>query len=268
MPNIDLESYEHVRLRRDGPVLTATITNPEKKNAVNRGITGDFSRLWRDVDADEDVRVVVLTGAGNAFCAGVDLSTLVASPGSELRRRKAEAKGIRDRIFDILDCETPVIAKVRGPAYGMGVNIALACDFVIAADDARLCDSHVKNGITAGDGGVPLIPLMIGFRRAKEMLMLGEPISGKEAAEIGLINRSAPEDELDGVVAEYASKLAAGPPLALSWTKLSLNILLKQMTLGAFETSIAYDILSLRTNDVQEGSTAFLEKRAPNFTGT
>ena len=117
-------------------------------------------------------------------------------------------------------------------------------------------------------GGVPLIPLMIGFRRAKEMLMLGEPMTGKEAAEIGLINRSAPEDELDAVVAEYASKLAAGPPLALSWTKLSLNILFKQMTLGAFETSIAYDILSLRTNDVQEGSTAFLEKRAPNLTGT
>ncbi len=98
--------------------------------------------------------------------------------------------------------------------------------------------------------------------------MLGEPMSGKEAAEIGLINRSAPEDELDAMVAEYANKLAAGPPLALSWTKLSLNILLKQITLGAFETSIAYDILSLRTNDVQEGSTAFLEKRAPNFTGT
>jgi len=80
MPNIDLESYEHVRLHRDGPVLTATITNPEKKNAVNRGITGDFQRLWRDVDADEDVRVVVLTGAGNAFCAGVDLR-IAHNPG-------------------------------------------------------------------------------------------------------------------------------------------------------------------------------------------
>lgn len=125
-----------------------------------------------------------------------------------------------------------------------------------------------RTGSPQATGGVPLIPLMIGFRRAKEMLMLGEPMSGKEAAEIGLINRSAPEDELDAMVAEYANKLAAGPPLALSWTKLSLNILLKQITLGAFETSIAYDILSLRTNDVQEGSTAFLEKRAPNFTGT
>src|SRR5437588_224758 len=89
-----------------------------------------------------------------------------------------------DRVFDIVDCETPAIAKVRGPAYGMGVNIVLACDFVIAADDARFCDSHVKNGITAGDGGVAFFPLMIRFRKAKEMLMLGDPISGAEAADI------------------------------------------------------------------------------------
>jgi enoyl-CoA hydratase len=177
------------------------------------------------------------------------------------------AKAIRDRIFDILDCETPVIAKVRGPAYGMGVNIALACDFVIAADDARFCDSHVKNGIVAGDGGVPLFPLLIGFRRAKEMLMFGEPITGQEAAEIGLINKSVPDHELDAAVDAYAAKIVAGPPLALTWTKLSLNILLKQMTLGAFETSIAYDMLSVRTDDVKEGSRAFLERRPPEFTG-
>jgi enoyl-CoA hydratase len=267
MPAIDIDRYEHVRLRRDGPVLTATITNPAKKNAVNRGIQDDFARLWRDVDGDPDLRVVVLTGEGNAFCSGVDLSTLSGGDAPVQRRERATAKGIRDRIFDILDCETPVIAKVRGPAYGMGVNIALACDFVIAADDARLCDSHVKNGIAAGDGGVPLFPLLVGFRRAKEMLMLGEPITGKEAAEMGLINRSVPEDRLDATVEEYAAKLVAGPPLALSWTKLSLNVLMKQLTLGAFETSIAYDMLTLRTDDVEEGSRAFVEKRPPRFTG-
>jgi enoyl-CoA hydratase len=268
MPTIDVERYEHVRLRRDGPLLTATITNPSKKNAVNQGIQEDFSRLWRDVDRDPDLRAVILTGEGNAFCSGVDLSTLSGGSSPRQRQERAMAKGIRDRIFDILDCETPVIAKVRGPAYGMGVNLALACDFVIAADDARLCDSHVKNGIAAGDGGVPLFPLLIGFRRAKELLMLGEPLTGKEAAEIGLINKSVPEAALDAAVDELAAKLVAGPPLALSWTKLSLNALLKQLTLGAFETSIAYDILTLRTDDVAEGSRAFAEKRQPRFTGT
>jgi enoyl-CoA hydratase len=267
MSEIAADSYEHVRLQKDGPVLTATITNPAKKNAVNEGISRDFATLWRDVDNDEGVRVVVLTGAGDAFCSGLDLSVLSGGTSPRQRREKGVAKAIRDRIFDILDCETPVIAKVRGPAYGMGVNIALACDFVIAADDARFCDSHVKNGIVAGDGGVPLFPLLIGFRRAKEMLMFGEPITGQEAAEIGLINKSVPDHELDAAVDAYAAKIVAGPPLALTWTKLSLNILLKQMTLGAFETSIAYDMLSVRTDDVKEGSRAFLERRPPEFTG-
>jgi enoyl-CoA hydratase len=271
MTSIDAATYEHVRVSTDDRgVLTATITNPEKKNAVNAGISRDLDRLWRDVDTDADVRVVVLTGAGNAFCAGLDLSVLAGSAdrATDPRRAKAQAKGIRDRVFDIIDCETPTIAKVRGPAYGMGVNIALACDFVIAADDARFCDSHVKNGITAGDGGVAFFPLMIGFRRAKEMLMLGDPISGAEAADWGLINRAVPDAELDATVDELALRLSEGPPLALAWTKVSLNALLKQTVLGAFETSIAYDMLSLRTNDVTEGSQAFIEKRKPNFTGT
>lgn len=271
MTAIDTSAYEHVRLSMgDRGILTATITNPTKKNAVNAGISGDLDRLWREIDADTDIRVVVLTGEGDAFCAGLDLSYLTSDQpaGATPRRQKAAAKGIRDRVFDIIDCETPTIAKVRGPAYGMGVNIALACDFVLAADDARFCDSHVKNGITAGDGGVAFFPLMIGFRRAKEMLMLGDPISGTEAAEFGLINYAYPDAELDAAVDALAIRLAEGPPLALAWTKLSINVLLKQLVLGAFETSIAYDMLSLRTDDVAEGSQAFIEKRPPKFTGS
>jgi enoyl-CoA hydratase len=271
MTAIDTTAYEHVRLSMgDRGILTATITNPRKRNAVDAHVAGDLDRLWREIDADADIRVVVLTGEGDAFCAGLDLSTLAGGDGAGAspRRPKAMAKSIRDRVFDIVDCETPTVAKVRGPAYGMGVNIALACDFVLAADDARFCDSHVKNGITAGDGGVAFFPLMIGFRRAKEMLMLGDPISGAEAAEIGLINSAHPDAELDAAVDDLAVRLAEGPPLALAWTKLSLNALLKQLVLGAFETSIAYDMLSLRTDDVTEGSRAFLEKRPPEFTGT
>jgi enoyl-CoA hydratase len=266
VPPINTDRYQHVRLRKVGPVLTATITNPGKRNAVNAGIESDLARLWRDVDDDEDLRVVILTGQGDAFCSGTDLTELSTEERPTLRRR--DPKGVRDRIFDILDCETPVIAKVRGPAYGLGVNIALACDFVIAADDARLCDSHIKNGIVAGDGAVALFPLLIGFRRAKEMLMFGGSITGKEAAKIGLINLSVPEPELDQAVEEYASKIVAGPPLALSWTKRSLNVLLKQLTIGAFETSIGYDMLTLQTDDVKEGSRAFIDKRPPRFTGT
>lgn len=270
--NLDLESFEHVRLAFDERgILTATITNPEKRNAVNAGVGKDLDRLWREADDDPDVRVIVLTGAGSSFCSGLDLSVL--STGSNQaerasRRGKGGAKGIRNRVFDIVDCETPTIAKVRGPAYGMGVNIALACDFVIAADDARFCDSHVKNGIAAGDGAMAFFPLMIGFRRAKEMLMLGDPISGAEAAEIGLINHAYPEEQLDDEVEKLAVRLCEAAPLAVGWTKMSLNMMLKQLTLGAFEMSIAYDLYSLKTDDVTEGTQAFIEKRPPNFTGT
>lgn len=270
MADIDISSYEHVRIALDDRgILTATITNPSKRNAYNRLIGADLDRLWRDIDNDSSIRVAIIQGdpAGNAFCAGLDLNALTGDAPST-QREKAQAKGIRDRVFDIVDCETPTIAKVRGPAYGMGVNIALACDFVISTDDSRFCDSHVKNGITAGDGGVAFFPLFIGFRRAKELLMLGDVLSGTEAAEIGLINKAVPEAELDATVDALAMRLAAGSPLAQSWTKLSINVMLKQMVLGAFETSIAYDMLSLRTNDVVEGSRAFVEKRPPKFTGT
>jgi enoyl-CoA hydratase len=268
---IDTASYEHVRLSFDGRgILTATMTNPEKRNAMTAGIGRELDRLWREADEDPDVRVIVLTGAGNAFCAGVDLGGFASGANQEARtarRGKGGAKGIRTRVFDILDCETPTIAKVRGPAYGMGVNIALACDFVIAADDARLCDSHVKNGIAAGDGGIAFYPLMVGFRKAKELLMLGDVLSGTEAADIGLINKAVPGDDLDAEVEKLAVRICHSAPLAIGWTKASLNIILKQMTLGAFETSIAYDLYSLQTNDVREGSAAFMEKRPPDFTG-
>jgi enoyl-CoA hydratase len=270
---LDLDSYEHVRLSFDDRgILTATITNPERRNAVNAGVAMDLNRLWREADAEPEVRVIILQGHGDAFCGGLDLRGLAGSGGSGdsgiPRRGKGGANGIRNRVWDILDCETPTIAKVRGPAYGMGVNMALACDFVIAADDARLCDSHVINGIAAGDGGVSFYPLMVGFRRAKELLMLGDPLTGTEAAEIGLINRAVPGEQLDDAVDQLAVRLCNAAPLAVSWTKASLNVILKQATLGAFETSIAYDLLSLRTNDVSEGTQAFMEKRPPKFTGT
>jgi enoyl-CoA hydratase len=167
----------------------------------------------------------------------------------------------------MLDSEKPIIAKVRGYAYGLGVNIALACDLVYAAEGARFCDSHVKMGIVPGDGGAALWPLLIGFHRAKEYLLTGEPLDARRAAEIGLINHCVADSELDAAVDAMARKLAEGAPLAISYGKLSINLLLKQLVAGAFETSLAYDQLTLYTQDHKEGADAFMEKRKPRFTG-
>ncbi|MBA2933731.1 enoyl-CoA hydratase/isomerase family protein [Sphingomonas sp. CGMCC 1.13654] len=242
------------------------LNNPTKKNAVSRPMHREIERIWDDVDADNNIRVAVLTGEGNAFCAGTDLS-VQDEDNAQGRPSRPPTRSARRLFWNMLDCEKPIIAKVRGPAYGVGVNIAMAADIVIAAEGARFCDSHVKMGIAAGDGGAALWPLLIGFHRAKELLMTGDPVDAKRAAEIGLINHCLPEAELDPFVDALAARLAAGAPLAISYTKMAVNMMLKQLTAGAFETSLAYDQMTLFTDDFREGTRAFLEKRAPKFSG-
>lgn len=213
MTRINIASYQALKVSQEDAVLTVMLSNPGKKNAYTPAMGRDLDRLWREVDYDESIRVVVLTGEGDAFCAGLDLSHLSGDPGSGLKKiSKGQTKGTRTRIYDMLDCETPIIAKVRGPAFGLGVNICLAAD-------------------------------------------------------IGLINYCLPDDELDEFVANFANEVVESAPLAVSWTKLAVNALLKQLVSGAYETSVAYDMLSLTTDDVTEGSEAFLERRKPEFKG-
>lgn len=269
MTTINPDDYTGLLLRKEGKILYAELHNPGSKNALNPTMIKDLHRLWDEVDEDDDVNVVVLSGHGDAFCAGIDLKNLSKTSGPEKNNTKRlSVKSPRDTFWKMLDCETPIISKVRGPAYGLGVNICLSADIVIAADNAVFCDSHVKNGIAPGDGGAALWPLLIGFHRAKEYIMLGDKISGPDAAEMGLINHCVPDAELDATVDRMAQRLADGAPLAIAFAKLSVNVMLKQLMAGAFETSMAYDMLTLKSNDVREGSTAFVEKRAPKFTGT
>ncbi|MEX1147581.1 MAG: enoyl-CoA hydratase/isomerase family protein [Sphingomonadales bacterium] len=253
--------------KQDGGIATVTISNPRRKNAVSRPMHRQLERIWEEIDCDDDIRVVILTGDGDAFCAGTDLS--VQKDQNEAGRPGRPPTGSARRLFwNMLDCEKPIIAKVRGVAYGLGVNIALAADIVVASEGTRLCDSHVKMGIAPGDGGAALWPLLIGFHRAKELLMLGDPVEASKAAELGLINHCVPEDELDDYVNTLAAKLTAGAPLAISYAKMSVNLMLKQMMAGAFETSLAYDQLTLFTKDHKEGVRAFMEKRKPRFIGS
>jgi enoyl-CoA hydratase len=269
-PPIDYSRYKELKLSNKDGIMTITLSNPGRRNAATPRMQDELATIWDDVWADANVKVIIFTGEGADFCSGADVSQMNEAANSASKPVSYVHRGTRyarKHVLGIVECEKPVLAKVRGVAYGMGVNMALACDMVFASDTARFCDSHVKVGLVAGDGGVLLWPLAVGIHRAKEYLMTGEPLSAKTAEEIGLINRVIPDAELDDYVQKMAEKLAALPPHAVNYTKASLNMALKQMTMHAFETSLAYEIYTMKTDDLEEATKAFVEKRKGNFTG-
>jgi len=263
---MNFNNYETITAERSGRILTLTLNRPEKYNATNTQMHEELSTIFTDVGRDTESDVVILTGAGKAFCAGGDtvwMQGLIDDP-AHWRKTVTEGKQI---VFGLLDLEKPIIAKVNGAAAGLGATIALYCDVIFASDRAKIGDPHVSVGFVAGDGGSAIWPQLIGFARAKELLMTGDLISAKQAAEIGLINHCVPHDELDSSVQAFAEKLAAGPTRAIQWTKMAVNSTLRQIVSANLEMSLALEGLSNQSADHQEGVNAFNEKRPPKFTG-
>jgi enoyl-CoA hydratase len=263
---MDFSSYKAIAFRREGFILHATLNRPETLNAVDEEMEAELSRLFTDIGGDSLTKVVVLTGAGRAFSAGGDIEQMqhIIDHPEEFLDGMARSKAL---IFSILDCPKPIIAKINGAAMGLGATIALFCDLIFAANHAKIADPHVKVGFAAGDGGSVIWPQLIGYARAKEYLLLGDTILGEDAAKMGLINRAVPADQLDRVVDEYAQRLASGASRAIQYTKLSVNIALKQLASSILEASMAYEALTNVSKDHQEAVNAFREKRPPRFTG-
>lgn len=223
----------------DGPVRVVTLNRPEKRNAVNYSMHHALAGLWRQMQHDPDARAVVLTGAGSAFCAGVDSASLGTDLADPVRRAAMMDDG-RFLAADMLAFPLPVVAAVNGPAAGVGCSLALWCDIVVMAEDAWLADSHVAAaGVAAGDGGAVLWPMLTGLSRAKEYLFTGDRIPAAEAVRLGLANRAVPRSELLGEVHALARRLAALPPFAVRATKQAVNMHLHRMMLGTFEYAIA-----------------------------
>jgi len=262
-----------VRASNTDGIAAVTIDHCVRRNALTRSMGRELAVLWDQLAEDPAVRVIVLTGAGQDFCAGADFSDPANFPSDEAGEAPRVqpvnwvTRAARRHVMGIMECEKPVLAKVRGAAYGMGASMALACDMVFAGNSADFCDSHVKMGLAAGDGGVLLWPLAIGVHRAKEYLMTGTPVSAAVAASIGLINRSLPDEELDSHVQAVAEQLRDLPPHAVNYTKMSLNLAVKQMTGAAFEASLAYELYTMRMDDSTEAAQAFLQKRPGIFKG-
>ncbi len=263
---VDFSTYQYLVCERPEPhILKITINNPEHLNAIAPPIHTELSRIFPEIGADDETRVVLLTGAGRAFSAGGDVNNMRATwRNRDIATLMREAGQI---VHGILDLPQPIIALVNGHAVGLGATLALTCDVVFAAEGARIGDRHVNVGLVAGDGGALIWPLLVGPHRAKQFLMTGELIQAADAAAMGLINKAVPADQLEATGLELARQLAALPPLAVRWTKLSVNKTLKLVANAAFETSLAWEAASMLSQDHLEAVSAFIEKRQPDFTG-
>ena len=264
MAAISYESYAAIAVERAGRTLTVMLNRPDALNAVDARMHAELARIFDDAARDDSADLVILTGAGRAFCAGGDLGWLRQTRGrpDAFATMAVEARRI---IESLLDLEKPLICRLNGDAVGLGATLALFSDIVVASENARIGDPHVRIGLVAGDGGAAIWPHLVGHLRAKEFLMTGDLISAPEAASMGLINRAVPTDQLDAEIARLRDKLLRGSRQAIRWTKLSVNLGLKQTVQSAFQASLAYEIASAALPDHAEGVDALLEGRHPQF---
>lgn len=263
---MDPTSYKSLLLQREGKVLTVTLNRPQTLNAIEREMEAELGRFFFEVATDDATDVVVITGAGRAFSAGGDFE-LMQQYVDHPNRFVGSIMPAKQLIFGMLDNPKPVIAKINGPALGLGATVALFSDIIFAAENAKIGDPHVKVGFSAGDGGAIIWPQLIGYARAKQYLLTGEPLTGTEAERIGLINFAVPAEQLDQRVDEFARRLASGASRAIQWSKATINIGLKQLAHSIMDASIGYEALSNYTRDHAIAVKAFREKEAPRFTG-
>jgi enoyl-CoA hydratase len=256
-----MREYKHLDVTLDDDVLRVTFDRPDRMNAVNSGVHEELSYVFDDANRygeEHDARVVVVTGKGDAFCAGGDIKGM----DEGIRWDYHESRSI---VEDIVNCELPIIAKVNGDAVGLGATIALACDIVIASEEARIGDTHTSVGLVAGDGGAVVWPMLVGPNKAKEMLMTGNLLSAEEGKELGLFNHVISEDELDGFVKEMVDDLATSPQWAIRYTKMSINTLVRDNINQVLLQGLALERNSVHHPDHEEAVKAFKENRKPDF---
>ena len=258
----------HVLVERDGAAATLTLNRPEARNAFDKALVADLRAALELLAGDDEVRAVVLTGAGPSFSAGADLKAgFDPTPEGRPDVQAALETGYHPIIEALRTMPKPVVAAVNGAAAGIGCSMALACDLVLAAESAFFLLAFVNIGLVADGGSSLLIPERAGFARAAEMALLGERIPAPTALQWGLINRVVPDDELAGQAQALAARLAAGPTRSYAGTKRQLNAWLfgRMREQLALEASIQQQLAG--SDDFLEGVQAFIAKRPPRFHG-
>lgn len=263
----DYYGYDTIATTLDDGLLRVTLNRPDRLNALDRPMHRELRTLFERIAHDADVKVVLLTGAGRAFCVGADFQQMrdnLANADYPDGRPDMLADGA-DIARGILRVRQPMVAMVNGHALGIGATLALFCDVVYMSTAAKIGDPHVQAGIVAGDGGCVLWPMLLGINRAKEYLMTGDLLSAEDADRMGLVNHVVAPDELEAVGAAMARRLAAGPSHAIQFNKRVVNKMLEDQVSRLYDLSLALECVTFETADHREAVDAFLNKREPTF---
>ncbi|MEM8826828.1 MAG: enoyl-CoA hydratase/isomerase family protein [Pseudomonadota bacterium] len=251
---------------REGRVLTAWITSDHPVNGVDGPMHDELARVFTDLQRDSESDIVVLAAKGRAFCAGGDFDWFDEQVENPAAFRAIAWDGKRI-VGSLLEMEKPILCRLHGAAAGLGATIALLCDIIVADEGAVIGDPHVKVGLVAGDGGTLIWPQLIGYAKAKELLMTGDMLPAAEAERLGLVNHVVAADALDAKIVEIIGKITANPRWAVRWTKTVTNIPLRALAAQLMDASIGYEIVSNTLADRREAVAAMREKRAPKLTG-
>jgi enoyl-CoA hydratase len=244
-------------------VLRITINRPETYNSLDAVGHREMTYIWRDIDEDPHISAVIVTGAGKAFSSGGDFG-MIDNNIKDYHARTRAWKEARDLVYNVINCDKPVVSAINGVAVGAGLVVALLADISIAAKSARIVDGHTRLGVAAGDHAVILWPLLCGMAKAKYLLMLCETVYGEEAERIGLVSLCVEDQELQQKAVEVATKLAQGAPTAIRWTKYALNNWLRMMG-PLYDASTALEMMGFSSPEVLEGLASLREKRDPKF---
>jgi len=244
-------------------VLRITFDNPATYNSVDEATHTQITDIWRDIDRDPDINAVIVTGAGKAFSAGGDFGLIEKMTGDHEMVMKTW-KEAKDLVYNIINCNKPIISAINGPAAGAGLVVGILADVSIAGKKALIVDGHPRLGVAAGDVAAIIWPLLCGMAKAKYYLLTCKAVKGEEAERIGLVSMCVEDEDLQQTALDIASELAAGSQSAIRWTKYSLNNWLRQAG-PIFDTSTALEMLGFMGADVREGVASHREKRAPKF---